>query len=164
LEQAELQRSILEIALAISNNHRSPVPSYVGLIDLPFRAAAAMNNPVARGRKPASNILSVDGVSDVSAIDPEKSTYWERPDSISSADLYAGFGRTELPSFDHCIWTYAGPKKGGANAGCDLISASRRIKAKFAEVHSEPFLGRIFSRAWLQCGPQRLRAASQDAI
>ena len=143
-EQAGLQQKILEIASAIANNHRPSVPSYVGLLDLPFRAAAAMHNPVARGHKAASNIRSVEGVSDLSGIDPENSTYWARPDSISSANLYAGFGRAEVPSFDQCLWSYAGPKKSGANAGCDLVCESRRVKVKFAEAHSEPFIGRIF--------------------
>ena len=143
-DRAALQRKMLEIASAISNNHRSPVPGYVGLPDLPFRAAAALHNPVARGHKRASNIASIEGISDFSAIDPEQSSYWQRPDSISTMDLYAGFGRTELPSFDHCIWNYAGPKKSGANPGCVLICASQQIKVKFAEVHSEPFIGRIF--------------------
>ena len=140
--RAALRQQIAEIASAIANNHRSPVPAYVGLPDLPFRAAAALHNPVARGRKPASNIEP--GSSDLSAIDPEKSSYWQRPAAIPKIDLYAGFGRSELPRFDSYIWDYAGAKKGGRNPGCDLASGSERIQVKFAEMHSEPFISRIF--------------------
>jgi hypothetical protein len=138
-----LRLQILEIADALSNNHRSPVPAYVGLPDLPFRLAAALHNPVGRGHKPAANIVS-NGRADLSVIDPDRSSYWVRPDNIAESDLHAGFGRTELPRFDHALWNYAGAKKGGGNPGCELAGTSRRIKVKFAETHSEPFIGRIF--------------------
>lgn len=139
-----VRQEIGEIASAMANNHRSPVPSYVGLPDFPFRLAAALNNPVARGNKPASNIATVDAPSDLSAIDPAKSSYWQRPSAIPEIDLYAGFGRTEVPRFDDYIWSYAGAKKGGRNPGCDLASGSQRIQVKFAEMRSEPFISRIF--------------------
>lgn len=149
LEQSESARAIFrqqmaEISAAIANNHRPPVPPYVGLLDFPFRLAAALNNPVARGRKPASNIGSTKGAFDLSAIDPAMSSYWHRPTAISEIDLYTGFGRGELPRLDHYIWEYAGAKKGGGNPGCNLASGSQRIKVKFAEQRSEPFISRIF--------------------
>jgi hypothetical protein len=139
-----MQQEILEIASAIANNHRSPVPSYVGLPDFPFRLAAALSNPVAKGYKPAANVVLGEGTSDLSHADPPQSTYWRRPASISAMDLYAGFGRTQLPCFDNCLWSYAGPKKSGRNAGCELACGSQRIKVKFGETHSEPFISRIF--------------------
>ncbi len=141
--RAMLQRQILEVAAAIANNHRSPVPSYVGLPDLPFRFAAAISNPVAHGRKNPSNISPGPGV-DPSIVDPHESTYWQRPASIATEDLYSGFGRATLPDFERDVWTYKGPKKTGANPGCELVSGNRRIRVKFAEVHSEPFISRIF--------------------
>ena len=141
--RAAHKHAIQEIASAMANNHRSPVPEYVGLLDLPIRFAATIHNPVGRGDKPASNIVPTESA-DLSEVNPQVSSYWERPISIPDADLYSGFERVELPFFDNCIWNYAGPKKSGANAGCELACESRRIKVKFAEVHSEPFIGRVF--------------------
>ena len=145
VERSEIQRRLCEIAAAVANNRRPVIPPYVGLPDLPFRFIDSLSNPVAKGRTPAGNLQSCgDKISDISLIDPIHSTFWQRPASIGSADLYAGFDRAELPRFHERVWDYSGPKKAGGNPGCDLAHGSRRIKVKFAETHSEPFAARIF--------------------
>jgi hypothetical protein len=131
-KKQEFRRRLLEIGHAVANNHRSSVPRYVDLFQFPFLLADALNNPVGIGKEPAANQ------------DPEASTFWQRPADIGSADLHSGFGRTNLPIYSQTIWSYAGPKKAGRNAGCELKSDKFRIKAKFAEIHSEPFNARIF--------------------
>jgi hypothetical protein len=144
-ERTDLHHQILEIAAAIANNHRPPIPSYVGLPDLPFRFIDSLSNPVARGHKPAANLCDSPGLSDLSLLDPKASTFWRRPNSIRSADLRLGFDRGGfLPEFDRQLWTYQGPKTAGGNPGCELISGGQNIKVKFAETHSEPFASRIF--------------------
>jgi hypothetical protein len=142
--QLALYGELFEIAAAIANNHRPPIPSYVGLPDLPFRFVDSLSNPVARGHKRASNLCDAPGVSDLSLLDPERSTFWHRPKSISSANLHAGFDRSSLPRFAQQLWSYRGPKTAGGNAGCELVSGAQHIKVKFAETHSEPFASRIF--------------------
>ena len=139
-----IYHQLLEVAAATANNHRPPIPSYVGLPDLPFRFVDSLSNPVARSKKAAANLCDSPAVSDLSLLDPKPSTFWQRQESISLANLYAGFDRLSLPRFDHRMWDYHGPKTSGGNPGCELISGTQRIKVKFAETHSEPFAGRIF--------------------
>ena len=138
-----IRRRILELGSAIANNHRPAIPAYVGLPDLPFRFMDSLSNPVGRGTRPASNLMACGG-GDLSKADPLPSSYWRRPESVAEADLYAGFGREELPDVGVRMWLYRGPKKSGGNPGCELVSGSGRIKVKFAETHSEPFASRIF--------------------
>lgn len=141
-DRAIIENQIAEVRSAIENNHRPSIPTYVDFAEFPIRLADALNNPVAKGHKPASNIrASADD--DLSRLDPVASTFWKRPDSIRLADLRAGFDRAELPDYDR-LWNYAAPKKSGRNAGCVLGSGDLRIKVKFAETHSEPFASRIF--------------------
>lgn len=140
-----LQHQLMEIAVALANNHRPSAPAYLGFPQVPFLLADALRNPVAKGHTVASNILLPEGEStDLGLIDPPSSSYWRPRPEISSADLYAGFDRADIPLYATQIWTYAAPKKAGWNPGFELNSAGQRIKAKFAETHSEPFTSRIF--------------------
>jgi hypothetical protein len=128
----KIHAQILEISQAVANNHRYPMPRYVDILTAPFYFADALNNPVATKNVPSANDEPLD------------STFWKRPVNFGDTDLLAGFGRRELPNYDQVIWNYAGPKKAGRNAGCELESGRLRIKVKFAELHSEPFTARIF--------------------
>jgi hypothetical protein len=143
-ERRRLERQIAEIAAAIANNHRPVIPAYVGLPDLPFRFFDSLSNPVGKGRKRALNLEECEYSSDLSLLDPERSTFWQRPRSLAMADLYSGFGRTNLPRFDGRVWNYVRPKTTGGNPGCELASGSLRIKVKFGETHCEPFVSRVF--------------------
>jgi hypothetical protein len=129
-ERQQIQEQIAEIQFAIDNNHRPSIPPYVDIIEFPILMADALHNPVARGKRPATN-------------NTISSAVWQRPAAIDSADLFVGFDRSELPKYDR-IWTYSGSKRAGRNPGCLLISGDQRIKVKFAETHSEPFTSRIF--------------------
>jgi hypothetical protein len=143
-ERAVLKHEIMELAAAISNDHRNPVPRYVGLPDLPFRFIDSLSNPVARGNSVAKNLERDSGGRDASELDPMCSSFWRRPRALGEADLFFGFGRSRLPKFGGEVWDYSAPKTGGGNPGCELAGRKGRIKVKFAETHSEPFTSRIF--------------------
>ena len=142
-ERAAIQLQISEVRAALENNRRPSVPAYVDFIEVPIRAADAFRNRVGVGRTPAKN-LAPGEMGDLSRRDPIPSTFWTPPSAIASRDLYVGFNRSALPQFETTLWTYAGRKKHGWNAGCELTSGDQRIKVKFAETHSEPFTSRIF--------------------
>src|SRR5688572_17038581 len=143
-EHSTFQSQIVEIAAAVANNHRPIIPAYVGLPDLPFRFFDSLSNPVAKGRSEAANLVECPETTDHSLLDPKPSTFWQRCKAIGSADLFTGFGRTNLPQFDLAMWNYSGPKTSGGNPGCDLAAGSLRIKAKFGETHCEPFVSRLY--------------------
>lgn len=139
--QILLRSELLELAQAIANNHRAAIPRYVDFIQTPLLLADALHHPVGRGTKPAANIpISAD----YGQIDPLPSSFWRPPAQIPAANLALCFDRAEIPDYSREIWTYAGPKKGGRNAGCELKFDGQHIKIKFAEIHSEPFTARIF--------------------
>ena len=130
---------IQEIATAIRNNHRSPSPPYMDLLQPPLYYMDYSHNPIARGTRPASNLRSQ------TVADPRPSTFWLRPQEIRQQDIYHGFGRTQMLDFESKLWTYAAPKTSyGGCPGFEAQSGAERIKVKFAETTSEPFTARIF--------------------
>jgi hypothetical protein len=153
---------IQEIAAAICNNHRSPSPPYMDLLQPPLYYMDYAHNPIAKGQRIASNLKPSSVGRDVPIAphtrpqpstlnpqlpgDPLPSTFWVRPQAIRERDLYHGFGRTESPpDFESRLWTYAAPKTSyGGCPGFEAQSGSERIKVKFAETTSEPFTARIF--------------------
>jgi hypothetical protein len=143
----ELTGALLEITAAIQNNRRPPVPARLDLIQLPWAFWDHWQHPIARGRTTASNLEPVsEDERDSSRIDPAPTTFWRRPASISGADLYHGFGRSELPVLEDKMWIYDGPKTGyGSNPGFEVESGALRAKVKFAETASEPFTARVFA-------------------
>ena len=133
-----------EIAAAICNNHRSPSPPYMDMLQPPLYYIDYAHNPIAKGERAAGNLQRNDNP-DISTHDPLPSTFWIRPSAIEEQDLYHGFGRTELPDFESKLWTYAAPKTSyGGCPGFEAQSGDTRIKVKFAETTSEPFTARIF--------------------
>jgi hypothetical protein len=149
---------IQEIAGAICNNHRSPSPPYMDLLQPPLYYMDYAHNPIATGHRIASNLKPSNPQPPEGHVhsqlstqhsqlnnDPLPSTFWVRPQSIGQRDLYHGFGRKELTDFESSLWTYAGPKTSyGGCPGFEAQSDSGRIKVKFAETTSEPFTARIF--------------------
>jgi hypothetical protein len=132
-----------EIGAAIHNNHRSPSPPHMELLQPPLYYLDYAHNPIAKGEEPARNLESGNG--DLSALDPRASTFWTRPGSIAELDLFHGFGRRALPKYDEELWSYAGPKTSyGGCPGFEARSGATKIKVKFAETISEPFAARIF--------------------
>ncbi len=135
---------IREIAAAMRNNHRSPSPPHMDMLQPPLYCLDYARNPIGKGERPAYN-LERGSVSDISLLDPRPSTFWSRPASVPSLDLYHGFGRTNLPDYEGRMWRYAGPKTSyGGCPGFEAESGGVKIKVKFAETTSEPFTARIF--------------------
>ena len=130
----------------MSNERRPPVPSRVDFFQLPWKFANQWHNPVARGRAVAVNLQRDESCEkDPSRPDPQPSTFWRRPQSIRSLDLYAGFARSDLPRLENELCTYLGPKTSyGSNPGFEVICGASKVKVKFGETTSEPFTARIF--------------------
>jgi hypothetical protein len=133
-----------EIAAAMRNNHKSPSPPHMDLLQPPLYYMDYACNPIGKGDRPAYN-LQRGNTNDLSMLDPLPSTFWTRPYAIARLDLFHGFGKSTLPDFDQPVWEYAGPKTSyGGCPGFDAKSGSTRLKVKFAETTSEPFTARIF--------------------
>lgn len=134
-------REIAELAAAVRNNRRNPIPS-AGASSL-FTVIDQLRNTVGGGGSPASN---ADCFGDCETeCSPRDSTFWKQPDSIPDQDLYNGFGRTEIPKWTGLVWEYDKPKTSrGANPGFEIRSGPHKAKIKFAETHSEPFTTRVF--------------------
>jgi hypothetical protein len=133
-----------EIASAMRNNHRSPSPSHMDLLQPPLYYMDYAYNPIGKGERPAYNLQRGD-TQDLSGLDPRPSTFWIRPTSIPRQDVFHGFGRDTLPDYEARVWNYAAPKTSyGGCPGFEVESAGMRIKVKFAETTSEPFTARIF--------------------
>jgi hypothetical protein len=133
-----------EIAAAMRNNHKSPSPPHMDLLQPPLYYMDYACNPVGKGERPAYN-LQRGNTDDLSRLDPLPSTFWARPEAIAQLDLFHAFGTGSLPDFERRAWTYAGPKTSyGGCPGFDAEFGGTRIKVKFAETTSEPFTARIF--------------------
>jgi hypothetical protein len=144
-ERKPLTQAIIEIADAIGNNRRAPMPGALELSFAPFILCEYMHRPVGCGRTPASN-LPCSEADERGTIDPLPSTFWRRPESIQAQDLYAGFGRARRPRWETNLWSYAGPKTSfGTSPGFEAVANEVRVKIKFRETISEPFTARIFA-------------------
>jgi len=136
---------LLEVVAAVNNNQRSPVPEHIDAIQSPWVVYKQMHHPMARGHTPAVN-LAAGTVSDLSRLDPQPSTFWEPRENIPNRDIYAGFGRTNWLRLEDELCDYSAAKESfGTNPGFEVECRGLRIKLKFAEVSSEPFVARIFS-------------------
>jgi hypothetical protein len=145
--RAQSVAAIHELVAAIDNGRRPSAPRDVDTFQVPIVLASHLSSPVARGRRPAANLLpsSAAEATDLSLLDPQPGTFWQRPDSVASLDLYHGFGRTALPRIDGRLCEYSAPKTSlGGNPGFDVVCDGWRIKVKFGETTSEPFTARIF--------------------
>jgi len=140
-----IEQSLREVAAALCNNSRSPVPAHVDVLQLPFVHYRYFSASIGRGEKPANNLQPANGETDLSRLGPLPSTFWSRPKNISAENLSVGFGRSESPRFEEKLWTYAAPKTSyGGHAGFESRCGDEQIKIKFGEIHSEPFTARIF--------------------
>lgn len=145
-ERVQLVRLMVEVANAIHNNHRAPVPRVIEALQVPYSLYDYTHNPIAAGDKLSANLASAfRGRSDFGRIDPLPSSFWARPEDIGSQDLYHGFGRSSMPAFQEPIWEYKEPKTSyGCCGGFEAESGKKEIKVKFCETTSEPFTSRIF--------------------
>ncbi|HLH55669.1 MAG TPA: hypothetical protein VKY92_18865, partial [Verrucomicrobiae bacterium] len=137
----------------MDNLSRSPLPQKVDFFETPLLFLGRLSRPVGRGKTAASN-LEASTETDLSLLDPLPGSFWRRPSSISTQDLYHGFGRTHLLLDPESVCTYAGPKESfGRNPGFEIENSGVKLKLKFAEVSSEPFAARIFDAVGFHVDP-----------
>ncbi len=137
--------AIREIQAALWNARQPPVPERLGFFNTMVLFAQNFQRPIAEGDKPPTNLAGRKISSDRGTNDPTASTFWTRPASITGHNLYAGFGRAELPSLTNVPLTYDEPKtSSGTHAGFHAKLGSRECRIKFGEENSEPFTSRIF--------------------
>jgi hypothetical protein len=138
------ERDIGEVQASLRNEHTPLVPEQLGVISTWVYFFNNMAGSIGRGNIPAADLpphSNSDGVRN----DPLPSSFWTRPPAISSEDLYAGFGRHELPHLEKSLCKYDAPKvSSGTHAGFDVECGGQRLKIKFGEVNSEAFTARIF--------------------
>ncbi len=144
-ERTNTLRLMVEIARSLENLHCPPIPARVEVGLIPFLFLDYLHRPVGRGTTVAANLQPPPGSTDASRTDPPDSTFWRKPAAIAQADLFHCLGRGGWPDYAQVLWEYDEPKTSfGANPGFTLKSGRVELKAKFGEVHSEPFTVRIF--------------------
>jgi len=139
-------RQIFEVAFAMNNNRRAPVPRTIEALQVPYSFFDYAHNPVCVGEFKATDLARpISRDSDLGLVEPLPSSFWSPVNSISSQDLYYGFGRKKLPKFQDVIWKYEEPKTSfGCCGGFEASGGKQHIKVKFCETTSEPFTARIF--------------------
>jgi hypothetical protein len=144
-ERTNTMRLMVEVAGALKNLHRPPIPTRLEVTLMPVIFAQYLHRPVGKGTTVAANIHLPSGGSDSSRIDPPDSTFWKKPQAIAQADLFHCLGRSDRPDYENMLWEYAEPKTSfGSNPGFKLKHGDLELKAKFRELHSEPFTVRVF--------------------
>lgn len=142
-EQTALQKELLELAAALDNTRRDPVPR-MDMFSVPFLAFDFLDNSIGGGEREAVNVAAMEGI-DSSQVDPPQSLFWTGERPIEEQDLFAGFGRESQPDWGSLIWEYAGPKlSAGSTPGLEVRHGRWRAKLKFRETKSEPFTARLF--------------------
>jgi hypothetical protein len=142
--RADRERDILEVQTSLRNEHTPLVPEKLGVISTWVYFLKSMSGSIGRGTAPAAN-LPVNSTDDEGHEDPLPSDFWTRLAAISNEDLYAGFGRSELPHLEKSLCNYDAPKvSSGTHAGFDVECNGQRLKIKFGELNSEAFTARIF--------------------
>ncbi len=140
---------IQEIDWAMESNYL-PQASWrtsVDLGDVFFRTRHLTLNGVGRGNaiNAAVNLISYDAP-DLSLIDPLHSSFWSRPESIATKDLYTPYGRKANPDLADSVCDYASPHKGhGIHPSFEVSWHDSIWKVKFDEEQSSgPFASRIY--------------------
>jgi len=152
-ERKESMTLLLETVAALNNDQEARIPPSIDVVETPWLFLEQTHRPVGRGRTPATN-LAPGPDSDLSRLDPVASTIWRRPDRISAADVYHGFGRPSVLQLEDTTCVYSAPKTSfGLNPGFEVSANGVSIKVKFAEVSSEPFLTRIFDALGFHADP-----------
>lgn len=132
---------ILELAAAVENVRRSPIPK-LDFFTTGFQVFDFLDNSIGGGDHEASNVGIAANQLDS---DPPDSMFWTGSRSIKDQDLYLGFGREKVPNWSNHVWQYAGAKtSSGSNPGFEVRCGKWKAKLKLAETTSEPFTSRIF--------------------
>ena len=142
-DRRRVEIDLVETVLAVNNLERPPIPRHFDAVMLPmfFRQ---FHRPIGVGVKPAEN-LAPGPSTDLSLRDPLPSSFWSRPKSIETEDLYNGFGRPSLPSLTNKLCRYREPKEtSGMNPGYEVECGNEVVKLKFGEQSSESLVTRMF--------------------
>jgi hypothetical protein len=142
-ERRQTEIDLVETVFAVNNLERPVVPRHFDAVMLPmlFRQ---LHRPFGVGTKPAEN-LAPGPSADLSRCDPLPSSFWSRPKSIGTEDLYSGFGRPNIPSLDGKVCRYREAKEtSGMNPGYEVECGDEVVKLKFGEQSSEPLATRMF--------------------
>jgi hypothetical protein len=145
-ERAACMADFSEVRIALGNNRRSSLPEVVGPVSQWKFLIDHLQRRIGIGSSAATNVCCNTGLKpDAGKCDPDPSTFWIRPTNIPHQDLYAGFGRTQLPVIADAVCEYDGPKtSAGTTPGFNVNCEGVRYKIKFREFSSEPFTARIF--------------------
>ena len=137
---------ILEIQAALRNARRPLVPEKLGVITTWIFLFENLSGKIGVGETMATNLArAIASGGDQGRNDPKPSTFWTHPPAIAQEDVYAGFGRNQLPHIEDPVCEYNAPKiSSGTHAGFDVICNGQRLKIKFGDLNSEPFTARIF--------------------
>ena len=133
---------LLELHHALDNSFRYPLKKNYEIIPEIFPILllkARSHRSIARDLPPR------EPSSAAGAGDPRPSSFWSAPGDVASKDLYAGFGRTALPTHD-AICEYVKPKTGwGAHPGFEVSCGGEKLEFKLGdEIYGGPFNTRIF--------------------
>ena len=133
---------LLELHHAVDNSLRYPVKKNYQIVPDIFPILllkARSHRTIERGRGTSG------GSSDTSEGDPRPSSFWSPAADVASKNLYAGFGRSALPTYDG-VCAYVKPKTGwGAHPGFEVSCNGVRLEFKLGdEIYGGPFNTRIF--------------------
>lgn len=143
--RTNVMQLMIEIARSLENLRRPPIPTHMEVTLMPIIFCQYLHRPVGNGTEVAANIQPHSAGSDSSRVDPPNSTFWKKPQAIAQADLFHCLGRNDWPDYENILWAYDEPKTSfGSNPGFELKHGDLELKAKFRELHSEPFTVRIF--------------------
>jgi hypothetical protein len=132
---------LLELHHAVDNSLRYPlkknyqvVPDILPMLLLKARSHRVIERRPGTGPSPGAS----EG-------DPRPSSFWSPAGDVASRNLYAGFGRTALPTYDG-VCAYVKPKTGwGAHPGFEVSCGGTRLEFKLGdEIYGGPFNTRIF--------------------
>jgi hypothetical protein len=144
--RAARETDISEVQASLRNGRQPLVPENLGFFTTWIYFFKNLSGRIGHGTSLAADLAGTgDPGGDGGRRDPLPSSFWTRPPAISGENLYAGFGRHQLPRLEKSRCEYSGPKvSSGTHAGFDVECNGRRFKIKFGEEHSEPFTARIF--------------------
>ncbi|HEY3854274.1 MAG TPA: hypothetical protein VGO67_07785 [Verrucomicrobiae bacterium] len=142
-ERRQLEIDLVETVCAVNNLERPVIPRHFDAVMLPI-FLRQLHRPIGVGVEPAEN-LAPGPSADLSRRDPMPSSFWSRPKSIATEDLYAGFDRVGIPSFADKVCRYREAKEtSGMNPGYEVECGNDVVKWKFGEQSSEPLVTRMF--------------------
>lgn len=142
-EKQRLRAELQELAAALHNTRRDPVPR-LDMLTTPFLAFGFLDKSIGGGERAANNVPA-SGAVQADVADPPGSMFWTGDRVIEQQDLFAGFDRTTPLDWSAVIWDYDGPKLStGFSPGFEVRHGKTKAKLKFRETKSEPFTARLF--------------------